>query len=278
MRQRTSMTGRGLSVAWLGLLVLLLPGSAWAACDKLVYATNPKYPPYGWSEDELHYQGAAEALLRLVAPANVTLQPVVYPWKRAQAMAESGEIDLLLALRITPERERYLRFTRSRAFHNPVAIFVPAGSPLKTAEWSGLAGYRGAVSSGDFFGNGFDEFLKTRLRAEVAPSVVENFKKLRAGRVDYFVTGEQMGLAYLRNTEGLQMGGVVALRPYVSEGDIHFGFSRRSACLALLPEMDARMAQANQKGTSDRLLEEAMTQFIGRTGFAWKVEGTAGPR
>ncbi|HEY9104688.1 substrate-binding periplasmic protein [Chitinimonas sp.] len=267
-------------VVWLGLLTLsaLAPYKAGAACDKLVYATNPKYPPYGWSEDDAHYQGAAEALLRLVAPANVTLQPVVYPWKRAQALAESGEVDLLLALRITPERERYLSFTRSRAFHNPIAVFVPAGSPLKTADWNALASYRGAVSSGDFFGNGFDAFLRTRLQVEVAPSVVENFKKLRAGRVDYFVTGEQMGLAYLRNTEGPQMGNVTVLKPYISDGDIHFGFSRRSPCLSLLPEMDARMAQADQKGTSARLLEEAMAQFIGRAGFSWKTENTAAPR
>ncbi|GAB3257204.1 transporter substrate-binding domain-containing protein [Chitinimonas naiadis] len=263
-----------------GALAVLfaLPLWAGAACDKLVYATNPKYPPYGWAEDEVRYQGAAVALLKLVAPANVTLQPAFYPWKRALSMAESGEIDLLLALRITPDRQRYLSFTRSRAFHNPIVVFVAANSPIRTAEWPGLAAYRGAVSAGDFFGSGFDEYLKTSLKVEVAPTMVENFKKLRAGRVDYFVTGEQLGRAYLRNTEGALSGSIVALKPAISDGDIHFGFSKKSACLGLLEAMDEKLEQLDRKGVPAKLLDEAMEQFAGRASFNWKGEAAPVPR
>ena len=102
---------------------LAMPCMATAQCDTLVYATNPSYPPYGWSEDHHSYRGASIDLLPLLVPAGVKLQAVVYPWKRAQQMAQEGRIDLLLSLRKTPEREAYLLFSHHPIFANPIAIF-----------------------------------------------------------------------------------------------------------------------------------------------------------
>ena len=79
--------------AWsLGYLlgVLAMPCMAAAQCDTLVYATNPSYPPYGWSEDQHSYRGASIDLLPLLIPGHIKLQAVVYPWKRAQQMAQEG--------------------------------------------------------------------------------------------------------------------------------------------------------------------------------------------
>ena len=244
----------------LALLAFCAFGPAWteASCTKLVFATNPNYPPFSWVQDKTRYQGASIALLRKIALPGVTMEAVIYPWNRAQAMARAGQIDLLLSLRITPEREQYLAFTHSPAFPNPIVVFAPEEGPLKTADWKLLEKYRGGVSLGDSFGGGFDTYLKEHLRVEVAETMTENFKKLRLGRIDYFVSGEYLGRAYLRRAVGQGERRIVALSPLVSREYIHFAMSRKSRCLNLLPLIDEKLKELMRQGLPARLLEEAL--------------------
>ncbi|WP_417068374.1 substrate-binding periplasmic protein [Niveibacterium terrae] len=234
------------------------PARAEVACSRLVFATNPNYPPFSWVEDKTRYQGASIALLQKITLPGVTMEPVIYPWNRAQAMARAGQIDLLLSLRITPEREQYLAFTRSPAFPNPIVVFAREGGPLRTADWKLLEKYRGGVSLGDSFGGGFDAYLKEHLHVEVADTMTENFKKLSLGRVDYFVSGEYLGRAYLRSTRRQGEGRILALSPPVSREFIHFAMSRKSRCLHLLPLIDEKLKELVRQGIPARLLEEAL--------------------
>ncbi|MCX9157412.1 transporter substrate-binding domain-containing protein [Niveibacterium sp. 24ML] len=252
------------------LALFWLPLAAGAECTQLRYATNPNYPPFSWPGEHNDYKGASIELLKLVAPPGVALAPVVVPWKRSQAMAEAGEIDLLLSLRITPERERYLSFTRAAAFANPIVVFVKETSPIRYADWQTLKDYQGGVSLGDAFGNGFDEYMRDNLRFETALTMTENFRKLKAGRIDYFVSGDYLGRAYLRSAAGKAGPRVISLDPPISSGGIHFGFSRKSACVSLLKEMDARLAELNSKGTPTRLLDEALGAFALVSSYDWK--------
>ncbi|GAA5176715.1 hypothetical protein GCM10025771_12120 [Niveibacterium umoris] len=260
----------GFVVAIATVLALLPAPPAAADCTVLRYATNPNYPPFSWPGERDDYKGASVELLKLVAPPGVTLVPMVFPWKRSQAMAEAGEIDLLLSLRITPERERYLSFTRAAAFANPIVVFVPETSPIKYADWQTLKDYRGGVSLGDAFGNGFDEYMRDNLKVETALTMVENFRKLKLGRIDYFVSGDYLGRAYLRSAAGKSGIRITSVNPPISNGTIHFGFSRKSPCLALLQAMDARLAEQNTRGTPARLLDEALTAFGLESAYEWK--------
>ena len=245
-------TFRAWSLCYL-LGVLVMPGLAAAQCDTLVYATNPAYPPYGWSEDHHSYRGASIDLLPLLMPAHVKLQAVVYPWKRAQQMAQEGRIDLLLSLRKTPEREAYLLFSHHPIFANPIAIFRLKGKQESVADWQTLVGLRGGVSRGDTFGSKFDLFLQKNLTVETADTMQENFEKLRRGRIDYFVSGQYAGNYYLHQ-HGID-GEIEALSPPVTNESIHIGFSRRSPCQELEPYVSARLEELEQSGYLKRLLD-----------------------
>lgn len=229
------------------------------APSSLTYSTNPFYPPYDWGLGEDRFDGASIELLSLVLPPGITAVPVREPWKRAIALAADGEIDLLLSLRITPERAESLAFTTHRAFPNPIAVFVRKNSPIKVDKWSALKPYVGGVSLGDTFGGGFDDYWKTQLNVETAPSLVENFEKLRLARIDYFVSGYYMGLSYLA-AAGLS-GDIVALRPFISDQDIHFAFSKKSPWLRLLPTVSAALAELDSEGVLEALLNKHLTRF-----------------
>ena len=252
---------------WLRMLVAALslfasptPGGLANAQDNVIrWATNPNYPPYDWAIDEQHYAGAASELLKLVAPAGYELREVLVPWVRAQEMARRGEIDLLVNVRITPERSVWLQFSKNPTFYNPIVVFMRRDRTIPLKSWDELKPLRGGVTMGDAFGNGFDEYLKASLSVEAIPNMSGNFRKLNAGRIDYFVSGYYMGMAWLAQA-GLQER-IVALQPPISKNYIHLGFSRLSPHAHLLPGIDRRLAELNADGTLDRLLKEQLAIF-----------------
>jgi ABC-type amino acid transport/signal transduction systems, periplasmic component/domain len=232
-------------------------------CRTLTYSTNPHYPPYDWAVGETDFDGASIDLLRLAVPPGVALKPVVLPWKRALALAREGKIDLLVSLRITPERSEYLRFTRHRAFPNPIVVFVRKDRIFPFKSWADLKGRRGGKSLGDTFGGGFDEYWRRELSLEDSPSMENNFEKLEAGRIDYFVTSKYVGEAYAASHR--LPHGVVSLNPPISEMDIHFGFSRASPCAALVEQMDLRLEELDRRGIPEQLLRKHLRRFKARS-------------
>lgn len=222
-------------------------------CREITYSTNPNYPPYDWAVGN-GFEGASIDLLKMVVPQGVTLKPAVYPWKRALRLAEEGKIDLLVSLRITPERSRYLVFTTHRAFPNPIVVFVRKDQAFAFTSWDELKSRRGGVSLGDTFGGGFDEYWKRELNVDVASNMENNFRKLEAGRIDYFVTGKYVGEAYFAISPPCKA--LIALDPPVSDQDIHFGFSRLSPCAALVKQVSANLAKLDGQGVPDQLLKK----------------------
>ena len=146
-----SVNRRSLGVGFLALAMGTAP--AWAQCTRVVFSANPDYPPYHWAEGD-RIVGASVALTgRILDELGVAWQArFVGPWPRVLKSAEFGEIDLVVSLKPTPEREAYLEFTRNPSFPNPMAVFVARARPLRflglvpqklahTFEYCGAAGW-----------------------------------------------------------------------------------------------------------------------------------------
>lgn len=247
----------------LGLLTVTLGLAAApvaAACSRVVFSANPDYPPYHWAEGD-RIVGASVALTgRILDELGVAWEArFVGPWPRVLKSAEHGQIDLVVSLKPTPEREAYLAFTGAPAFANPMAVFAARARPLKFDGPQDLVGLRGGRTAGDRFGDAFDRFAERSLTIEDADSLTVNFQKLAAGRIDYVVTGLFTGRAQL-----LRLGLADRIAPLprpVNEGFIHHGFARRSPCAALLDAMNRRLDAAHKAGLDARLLEEALVQW-----------------
>lgn len=227
----------------------------------ITWATNPQYPPYDWAENESDssYQGAGVELLTQIIPKGYKLKAVMVSWKRAQEMAKEGKLDLLVNLRKTPERSSWLEFSSSPTFYNPIVIFMKKEKAIPLKSWNELIPLMGGTSLGDTYGNGFDEFLSKKLKTESSPSMVNNFNKLATGRIDYFVSGYYMGMAWL-SANGMTRD-IVALTPPISNNSIYLGFSKKSKFTSLLPEMNTKLTKLNQNGTLHRLLDKYLKKF-----------------
>ncbi|RZS52261.1 substrate-binding periplasmic protein [Sphaerotilus mobilis] len=254
MRRSFWRTVCALTGAW------LLTHAASAQCSRVVFSANPDYPPYHWAEGD-RIVGASVALTgRIFDELGVAWEARhVGPWPRVLKSAEHGQIDLIVSLKATPEREAYLVFTHAPAFPNPMAVFSAKARPVRFDSPQDLVGKLGGRTAGDRFGDAFDRYAEQSLTLEDADSLSVNFVKLAAGRIDYVVTGLYTGRAQL-----LRMGmsdRIVPLPRPVNEGDIHHGFSRRSPCAALVEAVNQRLATAQRDGLQRRLLEEALQQW-----------------
>ncbi|MBV8048704.1 MAG: transporter substrate-binding domain-containing protein [Paludibacterium sp.] len=240
----------------------LLSSLALAQAPKVVitYATNPNYPPYDWAISDTAYDGASIELLTRACPPGVELHPLVFPWKRAMALAEAGKIDMLISLRITPERSQFLQFTSHRAFPNPIAVFVRKDRAFPFRQWSDLRGHLGGYSAGDSFGAGFDAYWRRSLTMEEAPSMSTNFQKLLLGHIDYFVSSYYLGLGYIRSHPEAQA--IIALQPMISEQDIYFAFSKQSPNQRYLDAFSQRLEALDKKGVPDALLKKYLLRYV----------------
>jgi polar amino acid transport system substrate-binding protein len=252
-RKTTLLTFLGVAL----LVVSPVHGDANAeisTCDTITYSANPQYPPYHWATKTGSFEGASIELLKQVVPAGVKLKAVVYPWKRSLAMVQQGEIDLLLSLRNTAERSKYLTFTTHQAFPNPTVIFVRTDKTFAYWKWGDLKGRKGVISLGDKFGGGFDEYWQKELSIQETGTMNENFKRLDNGQIDYFITGQFNGTSFLKSSRANHS--ITYLTPPISDEGIYFGFSTKSPCSTLVNHIDRQLAELEKKDVPRKLLKK----------------------
>jgi polar amino acid transport system substrate-binding protein len=229
-------------------------------CETITYSANPQYPPYHWATDSGRFEGASMELLSKLIPDNVKLKPVVFPWKRVLRMAEHGEIDLVLNLRKTPEREFFLVFADRPSFANPIVVFVRQNRSFPYVQWSDLKGKSGRISLGDKFGGGFDEYWPNELAVQESGNMEENFKLLQDGQIDYFITSQFAGVAYLKNQQGRTRQVLQNLAPPISDEGVYFAFSKKSSCATLLAEFDRKLAALEKLHEPAAILSKYLNQ------------------
>jgi polar amino acid transport system substrate-binding protein len=229
-------------------------------CETIVYSANPQYPPYHWAVGGGRLEGASIELLDKLRLAGVMLKPVVYPWKRVLLMAEHGEIDLVLSLRKTPERSAFLTFTDGQSFPNPIVVFVRADRSFPYQQWADLKGRRGLISLGDKFGGGFDEYWPKDLVIQESGTMDENFKRLKEGQIDYFITSQFAGQAHLNSPQGRAGRPITYLAPPISDEGVYFGFSKKSPCISLLTQFDRRLSALKKQHELGAILNKYLNE------------------
>jgi len=147
---------------------------------------DPSWPPFEFVDEKGVYSGVGAGYVELVAARlGITMIPQAgLSWTEVIAKAEAGEIDILPAVARTPEREKYLHFTRPYvSFPNVIATRkdAPFVDSLK-----GLNGKRvGAVK-----GYAVHESLVTnhkKLNIVAVENLAEGLRDLQSGKLDAFI-------------------------------------------------------------------------------------------
>jgi len=237
------------------LVALSAPAAARAAdCSKVVISADSDYAPLHWYDGKRLTGASIEIATRALSALNIAYEVrYVGPFQRVLKEAESGEVAMVASLKNTPERQQYLAYASVPLFSNPIAVFVPRDKRFAYAGWKDLVGKRGAITLGNQFGGGFDEFMRDNLIIETAQKFYMNFTKLDSGRIDYLITGYYTGVIYLNQTG--QTDRFMPLRPFVSESDNYIAMSRANHCVKLLPRINAQLEAMQKRGELRAVLQ-----------------------
>lgn len=243
-------------------LLLVGVSQTYAECSRLILTADPAYPPLHWYDGK-NLQGASiEIAKRVLSDLKIPYEVrYVGPFPRVMLMAERGDVDMVVTLKKTPEREQFLLFPRNATFSNPVAVFASRKHSFAYRDRRDLVGLRGGITRGNLFGDGLDEYLRNSLAFEEANTPENNFDKLNLGRIDYFITGYYAGMAYLLKRGDEER--FVALTPFVAKTENFIVLTRRGHCAAKLGLIDERLAVLQKEGVIDQLIQLSIR--------AWKV-------
>ena len=233
-----------MTCGWLGgvLLGASLLGSAAAAqrCEKVVVSADPEFPPYAWYDGQTLRGASVDVVLAVLQAIKLPYElRYVGPFVRVLQNARLGDVDIVTELKRNAEREQYLLYAETPIFTNPTSVFVRQDQLINFSHREDLQGLHGGVTHGTRFGDGLDEFIQSRLTVEVGPGIKENFLKLDAHRIDYFISPHYPALSHLISNGNEAKYRV--LKPYVAEAFNYVGWSRRSLCLGRLEEFDAML-------------------------------------
>ena len=226
----------------LALWMLAWPfgASADGLCRKVVVSADPEFPPYAWYDGQTLRGASVDVVLAVLQAIKLPYElRYVGPFVRVLQNARLGDIDIVSELKRSADREQFIAFTETSIFSNPSAVFVRAGEPLNFSGREDLKGLRGGVTHGTRFGDGLDEFIESSLKVEIGPGIRENFQKLEARRIDYFISPYYPAMSTLVSSGN--EGKFTALKPFIAEAPNFVGWSRRSPCLGRLDEFNTAL-------------------------------------
>lgn len=233
--------------------------TAASARDKIIISGHPEYPPITWREGDTITGVAAEMAATVFTELGVPYE-IRYtgPWKRVQLNAERGNIDVIAAAYINPERQTYMDYSIP-FMKDPVSVFVLKGKAFPFRRWEDLIGKRGNTSIGESYGKDFDQFIKQKLTMERTPMIIQNFLKLETGRADYAVIGLYPGLANA-SVMGFK-NKIEVLQHNITEENFHMTFSKQSGFVYLLPETDKIIERLKNEGVIEKWIKEYLGRY-----------------
>ncbi|MDH5544018.1 MAG: transporter substrate-binding domain-containing protein [Gammaproteobacteria bacterium] len=201
-------------------------------------------PGGGWAFD------VAKELFQRMA---VSAEYAIYPYERCLRQMESGESDVLLMVKKTPEREAYMAYS-SISLSDPQLLYY-AKDRFKLIDWNqwqDLKDYTVAGVRGFNYGE-FNEAAKQHeITFEVTADDILNVKKLLAGRVDLVILNRSTAI-YLEDQYPEFRGKIShAVKP-IATGEFFIALSKKGRAIKMKDEVDRVLTKMRDDGTLDRI-------------------------
>ena len=219
--------------------------------DKLIFSAYPTGPPNFWVKDGKLIGVGPEVVETIFTELGVSVESRVYPWKRVLMLAERGDIDVIAGLYFTQERTDYLEYFEPHYTVNEQVIIVAKGKVFPFNKWDDLIGLKGGSLVGDSFGEEFDKFITEKLNIEGVGTLIQGFKMLVKGRIDYMPVSRDLAEIQARKV-GVRNDIEILPMPINSE-KMYMGISKKSPFLKYLPKVNQRLKQLNEQGVIEKL-------------------------
>ncbi|MCP4701116.1 MAG: transporter substrate-binding domain-containing protein [Gammaproteobacteria bacterium] len=245
---------------------------AWlAAHANLRLGIDPNWPPMEFIDEQGRYQGISSRYIhRLSQLLEVEMTPVAgLTWEQVIEKAKAGEIDLLPAVVKTPQRQRYLHFTKPYV-NFPFVVFVRENKPF-IAGLEDLSGKKVAVEKA-YATQEYLEQNHPRLKLLLVANAREGLTKVSLGEVDAYVGNLAVG-SHIIDRHGLSNVKVGAPTPYSSDQSIGV----RKDWPELVPILEKALASLPAEEKAKIRQEWLAIRYDIGVNYAllWKVSGAA---
>ena len=257
----------GLSAVLVMLLGCQSEPSPEAAEQPAVAATPPCELKVGWDPWEPYQYADADGSVRgldveianqLAEDAGCTIRYVRGEWGQMLSQLRTGELDMLLAGTVLPERESYAHFSepyREETF----AVFVRGDSLAELRDLDimemAAAGHKVGITEGYFYGEQINEQAYEGEHANAfvpAPFAELNYWRLLDGTTDALLDDPFVGVSVIRR-KGWE-NRIVRHPQVLRSGTVSLMFSRESVDEATVARFDEALLRRKADGSIDRIV------------------------
>ncbi|KXI30376.1 substrate-binding periplasmic protein [Paraglaciecola hydrolytica] len=247
------------------VIILLYAGKGYAQEYRLLECKEIKVAgPDQWNANSSFdptsqsHKGFAYDILQKIAQKQQIPYTVLpdLPWQRALKYAEDGQVDMIVSIYQSAERERYLEFSEP-LFTNEVKIYVRKGREFNFNAFEDLKGKKGLFPAAGSYGDEFDTYAQN-LDLEGKTTIADLFMYLSKGTADYAIQNENRASYYLTES-GLDTK-IVALANPLLNVSARLGYSRKSRCGGLLQKFKAEFQHMHATGELATLQQHSLNK------------------
>ena len=174
-------------------------------------------------------------------------------WDLVQQKARDGTVDVLVAAYKTAERETYMDYSIPYTI-DPVVLVVKKGKAFTYNAWDDLISKKGVVTTGDSYGQEFDNFIKEKLNPVKVVTPDEAFALLNKGDVDYFVYALYSAQNFISQNKLTDQ--VEIIPKFLSSENFYLTISKKSPFVNRMPEINTLLKKYSDDGTIDQIIKK----------------------
>jgi len=246
----------------LGLIVMMLGMSQPCLAEKtLIFCTVPGIPPLSFEEDGIVKGLFLDVFREVARRAGFEITLILHPMKRLEVYLQSGEVDGVIAVVRTEEREGYLVYSPLPIMVSRLLVFVKKGREFPFTSINDLKGKKIGVIRGWKTENiELEQAIQEgTIQAEEVTQYDQNLKKLMAERVDCLISSEQLTW-YYANELGVAKD-LVALETPIAKHSVYSAISKYAKNIVDPQEFIQKMNAALDEVLSDGTYEQLQKQY-----------------
>lgn len=215
-----------------------------------------EYPPFYYEQNGNIRGIAVELLEELCKRMDVNFKLKIYPLKRALGYLKDGNIDAILVLIKTTEREKYLAYTEPFITVRGLIWSAADRKDVKVdfEQLEDLKPYKIGATLGYSYGQKLDDLLKT-MNVDYAKRDYNNYKKLMSHRIDIFPGNEIVAKGLFKIYPEFKNKFVASDKSFV-EWILRMGVSKKSKFVFQIPKINAIFADLKKEGLIDKIVEK----------------------
>ncbi|WP_163830857.1 substrate-binding periplasmic protein [Spartinivicinus ruber] len=237
------------------IIVITLSYSAWS--KELVVATS-EFSPWKIVEKGELKGIDGELIKELAHRLDLKVKYTECPFKRCLALMESGLVDIMTGLLKRPDREVYIQYLEPYYVNKKTSkiFYLLKGRGHLVKKYDDIYPLTVGVKRGVRYFKRFDEDAK--IKKNPVTDVIQNLRKLEAGRIDAIVNTESQG-DYLIHKNGFQGKFEKALFRPTPDVPFYFGISKKSEHMKQFKLFQNTLHKIIKEGQ----LEELMKKYMG---------------